>query len=86
MHQLPGAVLGIARGVLKIHRSFSTLGSTKYDYEKVSPSTHKTRWQLHIYNTIPDVISLSLLEHKALGFFSTVILERNTEQQIFLWD
>lgn len=86
IHQLPGAVLDIVGVTLQIPKSFSTLGCTRYGYKKLSLTTHKARWQLEMYNTIPDVIPLFLLEHEDPSVLQYSDFRKKKEQQIFLWD
>lgn len=86
IHQLPGALVGIVVFMLQIPKTFSSLGSTRYGYKKLSFATHKIRWQLEIYSTIPDVIYLFLLEHKGSRVLQHGDFKNKNEEQIFLWD
>lgn len=86
IHQLPGALVDIVGFMLQIPKTFSNLGCTRYGYKKLSLATHKTRWQLEIYSTIPDVIHLFLLKHKGSRVLQHSDFKNKNEEQIFLWD
>lgn len=76
--------MGIVGVTLQIPKSFSTLGCTRYGYEKLSLATHKGRWQLEMHSAIPDVIRLSLLEHKGSRVLQySDILERKMSSRSF---